>query len=159
MTGELMCMLRRDRRAVEEARRFAELAVTACDAESRQATALVVAEFAENVVKYGALASNTTAGSIGIAVEQDTIRIRAKNAVVSPEDARKVQETISKISGASNVMELYRNRLRELFENPKLPRAQLGLLRVAFEGGFKLSCTCRGPELEIVAERRCGRGP
>jgi hypothetical protein len=157
--GERTCKLRRDRKAVDDARRFAELAVTTCDAECRQATALVVSEFAENLVKYGASETNTSAGTIGIAVESDTIRVRARNRVVSAEDARKAQETISTIAGSPSVMDLYRKRLRELFENPTLPRAQLGLLRVAFEGGFKLSCTYRGPELEIVAERRCGRGP
>jgi len=157
--NERMCKLRRDRKSVDEARRFAELAVTTCDAECRQATALVVSEFAENVVKYGAAANNASAGTIGIALERNTIRVRARNAVVSPDDGRKAQEMISKIADSASVMDLYRTRLRELFDNPKLPRAQLGLLRVAFEGGFKLSCTFRGPELEIVAERRCGRLP
>jgi hypothetical protein len=56
------------------------------------------------------------------------------------------------------VRELYRARLQQLFEHPELPRAQLGLLRTAFEGGFRLTCSYERCELQIVAERTCA-GP
>ncbi|HEV8244769.1 MAG TPA: DUF6272 family protein [Polyangiaceae bacterium] len=151
--------LRREQNAVNDARRFAELAVSYCNAEAKQAIAMAVSEFAENLLKYGSSEGDAGAGVIGIGVEHNTIRVRATNDVVSSEDARRVQDVVQKISASPNVKDLYRSRLRELFENPTLPRAQLGLLRVAFEGGFKLSCAFEASRLEIVAERQCGKAP
>jgi hypothetical protein len=142
--------------AVDDARRFAELAVSYCSPECREAVSLAVCELGENVVKYGARGSDAHAGTIGVGIDGDTIRIRATNRVGAPDDARKVAYLISRISQkGADVRDLYRNRLKELFTNPALPRAQLGLLRTAFEGGFRISCSVRGAELEITAERAC----
>jgi hypothetical protein len=146
----------RERMAVDEARRFAELAVAHCDSEGRSATAMAVSEFAENLIKYSQPVDGANAGTIGISVDPSVIRVRVTNTVVSAEDARRVQEIVSLVASATNVKALYRNRLEELFQNPSLPRAQLGLLRVAFEGGFRLSCSFDPPLLEIVAERSRG---
>jgi hypothetical protein len=153
--AERTCNVRREQRAVDEAKRFAELALSYCNANCRQAATMAVSEFAENLVKYSAADSSTGAGTIGIGVVDDKLRVRAVNAVCSAADARRVQETVARIS-SSNVKELYRTRLAELFKNPGLARAQLGLLRVAFEGGFRLSCVFEPPRLMIVAERPCG---
>lgn len=157
--SERACRVLREDRSIAEARRFAELAIPYCDAACREATAMAVGEFAENLVKYSAQSAEPNAGTIAIRLEGDQVRIRAKNAVMSHEDAQCVVDTIAKIRASSNVSELYRDRLKELFRNPALPRAQLGLLRVAFEGGFRLSCTYAAPSLEIAAERRCGANP
>jgi hypothetical protein len=142
--------------AVDDARRFAELAVSYCSPECREAVSLAVCELGENVVKYGACGADAHAGTIGVGIDGDTIRIRATNRVTAADDAHKVAELISRISQrGTDVRDLYRNRLKELFSNPTLPRTQLGLLRMAFEGGFRLSCNVRGAELEITAERAC----
>jgi hypothetical protein len=142
--------------AVDDARRFAEHAVSYCSPECREAVSLAVCELGENVVKYGARGADAHSGTIGVGVDGDTIRIRATNRVGVPDDARRVADLISRISQkGADVRDLYRNRLKELFTNPALPRAQLGLLRMAFEGGFRLSCHVRGAELEITAERAC----
>jgi hypothetical protein len=153
--AERTCKVRREQKAVDEAKRFAELALSYCNANCRQAATMAVSEFAENLVKYSAEDAGTSAGTIAIGVVEDKLRVRAVNAVSSTADARRVQETVARISN-SNVKELYRTRLAELFKNPGLPRAQLGLLRVAFEGGFHLSCVFEPPRLMIVAERPCG---
>jgi hypothetical protein len=142
--------------AVEDARRFAERAVMDCSPECREAVSLAVCELGENVVKYGARGTDPHAGTIGVGIQGDTIRIRATNRVGAAADARKVSELIASISRkGADVRDLYRDRLKELFSDPALPRAQLGLLRTAFEGGFRLSCSVRGAELEITAERAC----
>lgn len=142
--------------AVDDARRFAEHAVSYCSPECREAVSLAVCELGENVVKYGARGMDAHAGTIGVGIEGDTIRIRATNRVGAPDDARKVAELVSRISQkGADVRDLYRNRLKELFTDPSTPRTQLGLLRTAFEGGFRLSCSVRGAELEITAERAC----
>jgi len=142
--------------AVDDARRFAELAVSYCSPECQEAVSLAVCELGENVVKYGARGADAHAGTIGVGIDGDTIRIRATNRVGAPDDARRVADLISQISRkGADVRDLYRDRLKELFTNPELPRTQLGLLRMAFEGGFQLSCSVRGAELEITAERAC----
>lgn len=144
--------------AVEDARRVAELATSECSAECRQAVSLAVAELSENVIKYGAGATDSDphAGTIGVSVDDDMIRIRAINQVGSAEDARKVFDLVSRISvQGGDIRDLYRSRMVELFSNPTIERAQLGLMRTVFEGGFRLSCYVRGAELEIVAERAC----
>jgi uncharacterized protein YciW len=61
--------------------------------------------------------------------------------------------TSSQIAKATDLQQLYRARLKELFGAPNLARAQLGLLRMAYEGGVRLSCSYEGQILEIVAER------
>jgi hypothetical protein len=146
----------RDGGSVGRATRFAELAVTACDDACREATAMAVAELTENIVKYSAPAA-PYAGAIAIESPPGLLRIRATTEVVSSTDeAQRAVEAVAQIARAPNVADLYRRRLAALFEDPSLPRTQLGLLRIAFEGGFKLTCTQKGRRLEIVAERPCG---
>ncbi|HTA92879.1 MAG TPA: DUF6272 family protein [Polyangiaceae bacterium] len=142
-------------KAVEDARRMAELAVTCCDTECRQAASMAAWELAENLLKYGASDPTKSAGTIAISVDKNLVRVRTTNTVHSPNDARRVQETVSKISSSPSARDLYRERLLELFGDPAQHRAQLGLLRIAFEGSFKLSCSFEPPLLEIVAERSC----
>ena len=143
--------------AVDQAKSFAELAVACCDFECRQATAMVVWELAENLLKYGASDATAGAGTIAISVVDNWVRVRTTSSVHSAHDARHVQETVSRISNAASASDLYRERLGELFDDPSQRRVQLGLLRIAVEGGFALSCRFEAPHLEIVAERRCTR--
>ena len=145
----------RDNAAIDDALRFADLATTYCDPACREAVVLAVAELAENVVKYGAHNHNAGASTLAIGLQGRAVRIRVKNPVNSGTDARRVVEAVSRIASSSNVRDLYRTRLAELFADPSLPRAQLGLLRIAFEGRFRLSCDYHDPFLELVAERTC----
>jgi hypothetical protein len=145
--------LSRQSSAVDDARRFAEHLVGVCTPECREAVTLAVCELGENLVKYSARDA-PHAGTIGVSIDGARVRVRAKNRVCSPEDAAAVAAIVTRITH-SDIQELYRARLAELFANPDLPRAQLGLLRLAFEGGFQLSCSVQGHELQIVAERPC----
>jgi hypothetical protein len=152
--AERTLRLPRQEAAVEDARRFAELAVSYCTPECREAVTLAVCELGENLIKYSASPDELDVGTIGVSIEEGQVRVRAVNRVVCHEDAQRVRELVAQIT-SSDIKELYRARLQELFRNPSLPRAQLGLLRMAFEGGFRLSCSIAGPELSIVAERAC----
>jgi len=152
--GERTLKLSRHEAAVEDARRFAELAVSYCTPECREAVTLAVCELGENLIKYSAGGDEANAGTIGVSVENDKVRVRAVNRVTSREDADRVSEIVRKMT-VSDIKELYRERLQELFANPSLPRAQLGLLRMAFEGGFRLTCVFEAPQLQIIAERAC----
>ena len=141
---------------VVDAMRFAELACRYCDAGCREALVLAASELAENIVKYGAPQTDPSAGTLSVRIQGDVVRICATNAVASPEDAWMVVDTISRICApSSDATQLYRARLQELYANPQAPRAQLGLLRLAFEAGFRLSASFRAPLLQVVAERPC----
>lgn len=153
--AERACPIHRERKAVDEAIRFAQLATTYCDKASREATVLAVAELTENVLKYAASEQGSHAGTITIGVDGQLVRIRARNVISSRKDADSLMSVVSKIASAANVRQLYRDRLRQLFEKPSIRRAQLGLLRVAFEGGFRLSASYQADVIEIVAERDC----
>ena len=158
--GERTLRLPRRTNALDEARRFADLAVRQCSEACREAVALAVTELGENLLKYGSQGDVAHAGTIGVGIEGDRIRVRAIGGVNSPDDARLVAGIVSKIATSDGGPgALYRDRLRELFDNPALPKAQLGLIRLAFEGGFRLSYSFAPPELEIVAERVCGKTP
>jgi hypothetical protein len=146
-----------EKNAVEDAMRFADLATFYLDAACREAVVLAVAELTENAVKYGSVHHSAGSATLGIASRDGAIRVRLKNPVHSRDDARSVVDTVSRIASSPNVNELYRQRLAELFANPSLPRAQLGLLRIAFEGRFRLSCDYHDPFVELVAERSCDK--
>ena len=152
-------LARRDA-AIEDAQRFAEGAVSYCTPECREAVTLAVCELGENLIKYSENGDEHEAGTIGVSVEGDKVRVRAVNRVGSREDAERVSELVARIAGSGDAIEaLYLARLRELFEHPELPRTELGLLRMAFEGGFRLSCSYERAELQIVAERTCTGTP
>ena len=152
---ERTCKVLREQRGVTEARRFAELAVSYCDDVCREAAVMVATELAENIVKYGTTHAGPFAGTISIRLQGRALHVIASNEVASPEDAEAVKEAIARIAASSDVKTLYRSRLADLFKNPELPRAQLGLLRAAYEGGFRLSCKYEAPTLVVSAERSC----
>ena len=148
----------RDDNAVDDARKFAQLAVSYCTPECREAVSLAVCELGENLIKYAEKSGTAEAGTIGVSIDGPTVRVRAVNRVSSVSDAERVAEIVAQLARAGErVGELYRLRLKELFQDPTLPRAQLGLLRMVFEGGFRLTCTFQAPELQILAERSCGQ--
>jgi hypothetical protein len=149
--GERTCEVTRQQKSVTNARLFAWQALAESDPACREAAAMAVQEFAENLSKYGT--SDGTAGTIALLPRSNGVRIRVNNFACSREDGQRVKELIADINAAPDIGELYCRRQRELFENPSLSRVRLGLLRVAFEGGFRLSCSYEHPLLEIVAER------
>lgn len=154
--AETTLRVARQGHAADDVRRFAELAVSYCTPECKEAVALAVCELGENLVKYGKPDGTPHAGTIGVSVEGQSVRVRATNRVGSIEDAERVAALVSQLgAAATSVQELYRARLQDLFTNPSQTRTQLGLLRMAFEGGFRLSCTFEAPELQIIAERAC----
>jgi hypothetical protein len=137
---------------LDEVTRFAEFAMASCDRPLREAIVMAAWELTQNLLKYGTSDDPETAGTITIAVDADTVRIRTRSQAESLQNARSALSTVSRIASKS-VSDLYRERLRELFERPRQQRAKLGLLRVAFEGGFRLTCSYEAPYLEVTAER------
>jgi len=154
--GERTLELGRSGDSFDEVLRFAEQATSACTPECREAVTLAVSELGENLLKYGERNGMPHAGTIGVEVEDKLVRVRATNRVISLDDARHVAELVAELERAGvSVEALYSARLRDLFAKPDEPRTRLGLLRMAFEGGFRLSYCFEAPELQIIAERSC----
>jgi hypothetical protein len=60
-----------------------------------------------------------------------------------------------RLSSATSVRELYLQRLQQLVTGEGATHTRLGLLRVAYEGGFHLSYRHDAPRLQVAAERSC----
>jgi hypothetical protein len=140
--------------ALDDALRFAAHAVARCDPECQEATAMVVSELVENMIKYSD-GKGPSAGTLSIDLEGGLVRIEAVNSVAQSDDAHRVESSIASIAGSRDVAHLYHARIGTLYSDPSLPRTELGLLRAAFEGGVRLSCSFEPPLLHIVAERPC----
>lgn len=141
--------------AIEDAQRFASRALETCDAESQRAVTMAVIEFTQNLVKYGARGVGSTPSTIEIAVASDRIQLRVTNDVLTTLDAQYVQSTVAELQACSSVDELFQSRARALLADPDVSRTRLGLLRVAYEGRFRLTCSFEPPRLQIIAERSC----
>ncbi len=152
---EWTCEVTKRQESIEEARRFAEQRLGNCNPRCREAVAMAVQELAENLAKYAPLGA---AGTIVLHVEGDVVTVRAINHACSRADGAQVEATIAEIAAAPSVRDLYRRRQQQLIESPSLLRTRLGLVRIAYEGGFRLSCVYSHPELEIAAERDGCRG-
>jgi hypothetical protein len=142
----------RRQEGVDDARSFAEFSLVFCRNRCREAATMVMTELAENMIKYSD-SSSTFAGTIALAIEGNRVRITASNEVASPTDGERVVQALARIAAADDLEAMYQARLVALFESPRLPQAQLGLLRAAYEGGFRLSCRYEPPLLTVIAHR------
>ena len=140
---------------LEAVKRYVELHPDFCHVTCRQAAAMATWELAGNVIKYGLEDAEGAVGTITLGLFPNVVSIRTLNLVEARPNVSEAAGAIARLANGSSVTELYRRRLHELFENADHTRARLGLLRVAFEGGFRLSCHEEGRYLEIAAHRCC----
>jgi hypothetical protein len=126
-------------------------AVAHAPADCREAVTLAASELCDNLISYG---RGSAPATLSIEDDHGTIRVRLVDPGCSTSDARAVQDQLQRLR-AHEPRVAYRARLSELLDNPSLPRARLGLLRLAFEGKFRLSARYDETRLELVAERDC----
>jgi hypothetical protein len=119
----------------------------------REAAVMVASELAENVIKYGEPLVDEQCGYVTVLAGPEGVVIRTMNGVSSAARALEVKQRIETIAGAEDVEALFRARLQEMLESPADQRSSLGLLRIAYEGNFRLSCSYEAPVLTIVAQR------
>jgi len=118
----------------------------------QQAAAMTASELVENAIKHGDPGSREM---IQVAlIEQDTLEIRVENNCSDPRAVGDLKGRLAEIAG-SDPGELYFARLEELMADPS-DSGKLGLLRIAFEGKFTLSCTNTAQSVCVVASRRLG---
>jgi Family of unknown function (DUF6272) len=112
-------------------------------------------ELAENVLKHGA---GRGAGSMTMAEENGEVVVCTENGVHSAQTAQAVRQRIERIA-EKGARQLYVTRMLEIMQHPEPNSAGLGLLRIAYEGDFQLSCEIFGDRLRIQARRRVHAPP
>jgi hypothetical protein len=118
--------------------------------EVRTAATMTALELAENVLKHGA---DSGSGMVTMAQENGEIVISTQNRVRSAYGAQAVRQRIERIK-EKGAREMYVARMLEIMQQPGSGESGLGLLRVAYEGAFQLSCEILGDRLLIQARRR-----
>jgi hypothetical protein len=110
-------------------------------------------ELCENALKYGSSVENMKEIRYNLELKDNFIFIEVSNGVNSPKDLKKIMKTIDLINRENDPETLYMNRLKELMENPKSGESQLGLFRIVYESGFRLSYKYKDAVLTIYAKR------
>lgn len=119
----------------------------------RDAAVMVASELAENLVKYGHSTDGEDSGRVAIEVSDGFVTITSENGT-SREQAEKVLTLVRSIEGSPDVQSLYVSRLMSMAAAPGDGASELGLLRIAFEGGFDITASYQAPRLRLVARRR-----
>lgn len=122
-----------------------------------EASEMTASELTENAVKYGISRKNFP--QVGFMFEynneRDEITIEVTNGVWSEREVeRTLGATIDKINNAEDKAVLYTSRLMELLENPQPGVSQLGLLRIAYEGGFDLDYNLKDHIVKVRATKK-----
>jgi hypothetical protein len=137
---------------IERVRDAATAALEKASDDVREAAVMVASELAENLVKYGQPLEGEDSGKISIEVADGVLTITSDNGT-SPEAAGKVLALVHAIMESPDVQALYVERLTNMATTPGDSASELGLLRIAFEGGFTLTADYQEPRLRIRAKR------
>ena len=141
--------------ALDAMKRDVELYPGFCHPACREAVTMAAWELAENVAKYGLDDGRGTVGHVTIALSSAVAMIRTSNGPNAQGSSDEAIAAIRRIATTGSLAELYRQRLRELFEDSDHTHTRLGLLRVTYEAGFRLTQRYEASVLEISAHRRC----
>lgn len=117
-----------------------------------QAVRMACTELIENVVKYADFGGEGEGPFLLIGKKEGKIFIRTNNRVRQPEDAANAIDHINKTNASVDHKELYVNRLRDMRRKRSAYGAQLGIYRIAYEGGFTLSYAINQDRLAVIAE-------
>jgi anti-sigma regulatory factor (Ser/Thr protein kinase) len=119
-----------------------------------EALVMAATELVENAVKYGnSLAVCEKIELNTILVDNKQIRISVRNGIMGEHDLENIRKIIIQIRQTNNLEILYKNKLTELLENPDLKRAQLGLYRLAYEGGMQLDYEYADNIIQVTATK------
>jgi hypothetical protein len=116
----------------------------------RTAATMTATELAENVLKH---ASDPGSGMVIMAERQGEVVISTQNRVESRQAAERVRDYVRGIA-SKGAREMYVSRMLEIMDHPDAHRSGMGLVRIAYEGKFELSCDVLGDRLHIQAKRR-----
>lgn len=137
---------------VRDARKIVQEALGAHDKELRDAAVMTMSELVENAMKHGESVPRMPGATFTLTVDEDALRIEVANGIGSDESLSRLKACILAIAAAPDKEALYLERLREILESPS-DGGRLGLFRIAFEGGFDLTCTNEDQVVTVSARR------
>jgi hypothetical protein len=138
---------------LERVRNTVSEALGAQPREVRAAGLLAASELAENVLKFGRPTPDAADGCVRVSLVDGELRVISESGAL-PERYRSVAARIERIASCAGPELLYVECMNQLLRSPGAESVGLGLVRVAHEGAFTLSCSYDEPKLTIVAARR-----
>lgn len=120
--------------------------------ETLEAIRMAAGELSENVIKYGEEADDGS-GRITFTRTADDVEIRTTNRLTDPAQTADLFERLRKIGETEDLQDQFIERMSEIMHEPDQHSTALGLLRVGYEGAFKLSGTYANAIVTIVAIR------
>jgi hypothetical protein len=120
----------------------------------REAAIMVASELTENIVKYGAPLDGQPVGFVSFELDGENFTISSHNAVAHTNNLQAVETLLEQIAKSDNPRDLSLARLRELIEGKIEGPSQLGLLRVATDGGCAINHSYSDAVLTIIAEHK-----
>lgn len=137
---------------IREARTLVQEALTQHARALREAAGMTLSELLENALKYGEAVQGMPGASYTLVVEDEYVEIHVSNGLNSQQSLAELKRRIDAIAAADDKQALYIERLEEIMNNPSAG-GQLGLFRIACEGGFDLSYRFEPPILTVTARR------
>jgi len=123
------------------------------DVEGSDAIAMVTGELLENAVKYGHWTQGDGVFRLRVWGDEDTGHIEVENPVgADDEGPRRVGEMLAWMAGFATPEEAYQARLLEVATAPRGTASGLGLARVVYEGGCRLSAETSDGMFRMKAE-------
>ncbi|HMU39331.1 MAG TPA: hypothetical protein PKE31_09985 [Pseudomonadota bacterium] len=119
----------------------------------RIAAMMTMSELVENAIKYGESVENASCVKASMNIDTERIQIVVQNGSSSEKSIQTLARHIDLIQSTEDKGELYLARLTELMAHPG-GGSQLGLYRIAFEGGFDLTCNWSNKIVTMTATRR-----
>lgn len=119
----------------------------------RQATQMVASELVENALKYGQATPEIQQIRFSLWLNEQEIVIEVTNGVCDRAALAEFEARIATIKQSDDKEELLLSRMQEIFARPTF-ESQLGLYRIASEGGFQLEYNYNVSALTVRATRK-----
>ncbi len=117
----------------------------------REATLLTAIELVENGLKYsdGEPPQSVT---FSFEIQDGVVQIEVHNSTTDQAHRAALAETLNKLKD-SNPFDLYVERLERIRDNPD-GHSRMGLVRIAYEGEYELTCEAGGEDVVRIVARR-----
>ena len=119
----------------------------------RQATKMVASELVENAIKYGRRTPELDRIRFILWLSEQDVIIEVINGIDDQAALAILEERVAAIRGSENREELLLKRMQEIVDRPA-QASQLGLYRIASEGGFHLDYSFNVSVLTVRATRK-----
>jgi len=118
----------------------------------RVAAVMTASELVENAIKYGDAAASQAAVRFVLGVGSRLLRIQVVNASTNRASVDELLARVDEIERSADKEALYLQRVTQGLSRPG-DSGNLGLYRIAFEGGFALDCSYEEGTVTVSATR------